>query len=113
MLEWLSDGRRLLAIAINVAAGLVAWMFRYKPLGIGMAHRNQITGAICHVSQECWFKAGRLPQLADSSFAKFTNLSRRRPRMTLGAFARASVQRKSWANYGLLRNCSQSDHTAG
>jgi hypothetical protein len=31
----------------------------------------------------------------------------------LGAFARASVQRKSWANYGLLRNCSQSDHTAG
>jgi hypothetical protein len=55
MLEWFSDGRRLIAIAIALATLIVAWMFRYETFGPN-AHRNRFTGAICLLSEECWIK---------------------------------------------------------
>jgi len=31
-------------------------MFRYEPVGNGSGHRNRFTGAICYVTNECWFE---------------------------------------------------------
>jgi Flp pilus assembly protein TadB len=53
MPNWLTDAR-LLALAIIVATIVAVWMFRYETTGAG-GHRNRITGAYCHVSQECWW----------------------------------------------------------
>ena len=56
MWEWLSDGQRLLAMAIILATVVGAWMFRYETIGPN-AHRNRFTGAICLMDEECWIKA--------------------------------------------------------
>ena len=56
MLTWLSDGRRLLALAIIFAALAGAWMFRYERVG-QMIHQNRFTGAICSILDECWFES--------------------------------------------------------
>ncbi len=55
MFEWLSDGRRLLAIAIIFATLLGAWMFRYEKWEGVAIHRNRFTGAVCSAFHECWF----------------------------------------------------------
>jgi hypothetical protein len=55
-MNWLSDGRRLLAVAIIFATLIAAWMFRYETLGQnGVTHRNRLTGVVCLVRDECWF----------------------------------------------------------
>jgi hypothetical protein len=59
VLEWLSDGRRLLAVAIILATLIGAWMFRYETYGIGV-HRNRFTGAVCFKSEECWFSSNEI-----------------------------------------------------
>ena len=58
MREWLSDGHRLIALAIVLATLVGAWMFRYEllPGESPVAHRNRFTGAICLINQECWIK---------------------------------------------------------
>jgi hypothetical protein len=59
MLEWFSDGRKLLAAAIILAAVIGARMFRYEAVGpTGWYHRNRIAGATCIYMQECWFRSG-------------------------------------------------------
>lgn len=58
MREWLSDGQRLIALAILVAAILFAWMNRYETLPGGIFHRNRLTNAMCYGVDECWFKNG-------------------------------------------------------
>lgn len=47
---------RALAAVILVAAVVGAWMFRFETFNV-ILHRNRVTGAICHISQECWFKS--------------------------------------------------------
>jgi hypothetical protein len=59
VLEWLCDGRRLLAVAIILATLIGAWMFRYETYGIGV-HRNRFTGAVYFTSEECWFSSNEL-----------------------------------------------------
>jgi hypothetical protein len=54
MLRWLSEGSRLLAVAIVFAALVGAWMFRYEGYANGQMHRNRFTGVSCHVFEECW-----------------------------------------------------------
>ena len=34
---------------------MIFWMFRYETLN-SWSHRNRLTGAMCPISQECWFK---------------------------------------------------------
>lgn len=51
------DGKKALAAAIVFAVVVFAWLFRYEDVGGGSAfHRNRITGAMCHVTHECWFQ---------------------------------------------------------
>jgi hypothetical protein len=53
-----SDGgamMRLVALAIVLAALLMAWLFRYEPIGDGTVHRNRITGHYCTFMEDCWF----------------------------------------------------------
>ncbi|MBR1173837.1 hypothetical protein JQ617_07720 [Bradyrhizobium sp. KB893862 SZCCT0404] len=45
----------LVAPAIVIALLVVARILRYEPYGADQ-HRNRYTGAICNVSEECWFK---------------------------------------------------------
>jgi hypothetical protein len=52
MLEWLLDGRRLIAVAIILATLVGAWMFRYE--SFGALHRNRSTGVVCLLQHECW-----------------------------------------------------------
>jgi hypothetical protein len=59
VLEWLSDRRRLLAVAIILATLIGAWMFRYEAYGIGV-HRNRFTGAVCFSSEGCWFSSNEI-----------------------------------------------------
>lgn len=54
MLEWLSDGRRLIAVAIIFATLVAACFFRFETVGSGY-HRNRLTGAVCNITVECWF----------------------------------------------------------
>jgi hypothetical protein len=55
MSNWL-DGPRVVALAIIVAVLVTAWMMRYKPIS-HIEHRNRITGAVCFIDKECWFKS--------------------------------------------------------
>jgi hypothetical protein len=55
MIELFFDGRRLLAIAIVLAALLGAWMFRYEDIPNSHSHRNRITGVVCFYWEGCWF----------------------------------------------------------
>jgi hypothetical protein len=56
--DWISDGHRLLAAAIVFATLLGAWMFRYEQaFRDHQMHRNRITGVICPISEECWFRS--------------------------------------------------------
>jgi hypothetical protein len=52
----LSDGPKLLAIAIVLATIVAMWMLRYETLFNGGMHRNRFTGAVCDIGTECWFK---------------------------------------------------------
>ena len=53
-MSWL-NGRRLLAVAVFGATVLVAWMVLYQPIGVsGKLHQNRLTGAVCHLSLNCW-----------------------------------------------------------
>jgi hypothetical protein len=52
------DGRIVLAAAIVFAVLVGTWMFRFEPPFAGGLHRNRITGAVCSVSNECWFSSG-------------------------------------------------------
>ena len=51
------DSRVILAGAIIFATLMGAWMFRYESFNMGSAHRNRFTGAVCDVSEECWFSS--------------------------------------------------------
>lgn len=44
--------RTIAAIVLALAAG---WMFRYEPLANGALHVNRFTGAVCRISEACWF----------------------------------------------------------
>ena len=51
----LSDGHRLLVVAIVFATLLGAWMIRFETLNSDpLVHRNRFTGAICSLDEECW-----------------------------------------------------------
>jgi hypothetical protein len=55
MLKWLSEGSRLLAIAIVFTTLVGAWMFRYEPYpNYDFLHRNRITSAVCYAYEACW-----------------------------------------------------------
>lgn len=52
---------KLVALAIVLVGLLGVWLVRYETLGmvmmggsLQMAHRNRVTGAVCHILQECW-----------------------------------------------------------
>ena len=58
MFKWLSDGTKLLAVVIALATLIGVWMFRYESVYTnGQLHRNRITGVICFVFSECWFRS--------------------------------------------------------
>jgi hypothetical protein len=47
---------KLIAGAIIAAAILLVWTFRYETVGIRrLQHQNRLTGAVCQISEECWF----------------------------------------------------------
>jgi hypothetical protein len=48
-MEWLSNRRLLLVIAMLIALGLGVWMFAFETLPGGWTHRNRITGAVCSI----------------------------------------------------------------
>jgi hypothetical protein len=54
------DSKKLLAWAIIFAAVVGTWLFRFEeiPQTFGM-HRNRLTGATCHFTEECWFTSER------------------------------------------------------
>jgi hypothetical protein len=54
-MDWLSNRRLLLAIAMLIALGLGVWMFAFETLPSGFQHRNRITGAVCAIYINCWF----------------------------------------------------------
>jgi hypothetical protein len=47
----------LVAAAIVIGLLLIARVFRYEPYGSDQ-HRNRYTGAVCSISEECWFNSG-------------------------------------------------------
>jgi hypothetical protein len=53
MLEWFSDGRRMIAIAIVFAVVAGAWLFRYETVNQYL-HRNRLTGSVCLHVESCW-----------------------------------------------------------
>lgn len=44
----------LVAAAFAIALLVVARILRYEPYGPDQ-HRNRYTGAVCNISEECWF----------------------------------------------------------
>jgi hypothetical protein len=49
-------GWRPVAVAIIFATLVGGWMFRYEPV-YRTLHQNRFTGAVCHISEECWFES--------------------------------------------------------
>jgi hypothetical protein len=43
--------------AIIAAATLLVWTFGYEIVGVRrLQHQNRLTGAVCQISEECWFR---------------------------------------------------------
>jgi hypothetical protein len=54
---FLSDGKKVLAAAIVFAVLVAAWMLRYEITAGGVWHVNRFTGAVCAISESCWFRS--------------------------------------------------------
>lgn len=52
-MEWMNDGRKVLAAAIVFGVVVLAWLFRYEQLNT-FYHKNRLTGAICRSENSCW-----------------------------------------------------------
>jgi hypothetical protein len=61
MIDWkrftklLVEQKVLLALLLAVIVGI--WMFRFETFGyLGLMHRNRVTGAVCAIDRECWWR---------------------------------------------------------